>query len=292
VIPVTSVLSALSSITLSVSLALGSTVALAAPPGDAPPPETPAEGPDTGATEAEKDEAEALSGQAIEKFQDKDFEGAVALFEKAYSIDPQPNFLFNIGRVYEEAGNFEKAVEYYAKFVKQPGVDLDSRTVALERLKALREILEATAEKQPDEKQPDETEPEEKQPDETEPVPPPPEPVDQDAQRKRKALRGAGFGVLGVGAAVLIGGAVAGGLAQGDSNKAEEAADPSAGQDLLASSQTKALAADVMYGIGGALLLTGVILVAVGYSKPKTQRVALTPSFGPRGAGVDLRLRF
>jgi hypothetical protein len=105
-------------------------------------------------------------------------------------------------------------------------------------------------------------------------------------------MRGAGFGLVGVGAAALIGGAVAGGLAQGDNNKAEEAATPSDAEDLLASSQTKALAADVMYGIGGALLLTGVILVAVGFSKPKSQRVALTPTFGPRGAGASVRLSF
>ena len=129
----TSLLSSLCSITLSASLMLGSTVALAAPAGgdDAP------EGTDTGATEEEKTEAEQLSEQAIEKFQAKDYTGAVALFEQAYSIDPQPNYLFNIGRVYEEAGDLEKAVEYYAKFVKQPGVDLDSRKVANERLKVL-----------------------------------------------------------------------------------------------------------------------------------------------------------
>lgn len=285
----TTVLSALSSLSLSVSLALGSTVALAAPAEDAAPVEAAEEGPDTGATEAEKSEADALSEEAIEKFQGKDYDGAVALFEKAYSIDPQPNFLFNIGRVYEEAGNLEQAVEYYARFVKQPGVDLDSRTVALERLKALREILEATTEKEPEVEEPEVEEPEDEPVVE---VVPPPEPVDQDAQRKRKTLRGAGFGVLGVGAAALIGGAVAGGLAQGDANAAEEAASPSESQDLLSNSQTKALAADIMYGVGGALVLTGVILVAVGYSKPKTQRVAFTPSFGPRGAGVDLRLRF
>lgn len=284
----TSLLSALCSLTLSVSLALGSSVALAAPPaGEAPPPETPDSGPDTGSTEAQKDEASALSDQAIEKFQAKDYDGAVALFEQAYSIDPAPNYLFNIGRVYEEAGNLEKAVEFYAKFVKQPGVDLDSREVALERLKVLRAIVEETTEKPPEE------EPE--QPEE-EPVvdAPPPEPaVDQDAVRKRKVMRGVGFGLLGVGAAALIGGGVAGGLAQGDYNKAGEAATPSDNLDLLGSSQTKSLAANVLFGIGGAFVLTGVILVAVGFTKPKpTSRVALAPSFGPRGGGVSFRLRF
>lgn len=278
-------LSALCSLTLSASLALGSSVALAAP-AEAPAAETP-EGTDTGSTDAQKDQASALSDQAIAKFQAKDYEGAVALFEQAYAIDPAPNYLFNIGRVYEEAGNLEKAVEFYAKFVKLPGVDLDSRGVALERLKVLRSILVETTEKPPEDKPEDKPE---------EPVvePPPPEPVvDQDAQRKRKALRGAGFGLLGVGAAALIGGGVAGGLAQSDNNKAGEVTDPADGVPLLDSSQTKSLAANVLFGVGGAFVLTGVILVAVGFSKPQpASRVALAPSFGPRGGGVTFRLRF
>lgn len=283
----TSLLSALSSITLSFSLALGSTVALAAPATTSAPGPDAAEDPDAtkDPADARKSEADSLSEQAIVKFQAKDYEGAVALFEQAYEIDPQPNFLFNIGRVYEEAGTLDKAVDFYAKFVKQPGVDLDSRETALDRLKVLRSILKETEEKPPEEK-PDEVEPVE------EPVPQP-DPVDEDAKRKRKVMRAAGFGLTGVGAAVMIGGAVLGGLAQSDFNKAGEAATPPEGQTLLDSSKTKAMTADILLGVGGAVLLTGVILVAVGFSKPKkSQRVALTPTFGPRGGGVDLRLRF
>lgn len=286
----TSLLSAVSSITLSVSLALGSTVALAAPPaGDAPAPENP-DGAETGSTEQEKDKATELSDQAIAKFQAKDYQGAVDLFNQAYEIDPNPNYLFNIGRVYEEAGDLEKAVEFYAKFVKQPGVDLDSREVALDRLKVLRAIVEETAEKKPPEEPKDK--PEDKPATDQ---PPPPDPELEQAKRKKKTLRVAGFAVLGVGAGALIGGAVAGGLAQSDFNRAEPGPDvtPADSQDLLAGAKTKALAADVLFGVGGALVLTGVILVAVGFTKPKTSsRVALTPSFGPRGGGVDLRLRF
>jgi tetratricopeptide (TPR) repeat protein len=281
---VTSLLSALSSITLSLSLTLGSTVALAAAPAPAPAEDAPET--DTGVTNEQKTEAEQLSEQAIVKFQAKDYEGAAALFEQAYEIDPQPNYLFNIGRVYEEAGTLDKAVEFYAKFVKQPGVDLDSRETALDRLKVLRAILQETAEKPPEDDPEPEVKPEE------EPVPPP-NPVDEDAKRKRKVMRAAGFGLTGVGAAVMIGGAIVGGLAQGDHNQAGEAELPPDSQPLLDSAKSKALTADVLLGVGGAVLLTGIVLIAVGYSKPKkSQRVALTPTFGPRGGGVDLLLRF
>lgn len=284
-------LTAFTCTTLSLSLALGSSVAFAAPAGEGE--GAPAEG-QPEVSDAARSEGEKLSEEAIAKFQAKDYDGAIELFERAYELDPQPNYLFNIGRVHEEAGNLEAAVKYYAKFVKQPGVDLDSRGVALERLKVLREIVQETGE--PDEPEPDASESDDSESDEPqdqlEPAEPPP-PVDDGAAKKRKAMRGAGFGLLGVGAAALIAGGVVGGLAQADNNNAGSAATPNESQDLLDSSQTKALAADVMFGVGGALVLTGVILVAVGFKKPKTsERVAFTPTFGPRGAGASLRLRF
>lgn len=294
----TSLPSALASLTVSISLALGSSVILwspsahawAPPATEATPPETPEDTTDTGATEAAKGEAEELSEKAIAEFSAKNYAGAVELFQQAYELDPQPNYLFNIGRVYEEAGEFENAVEHYGKFVKQPGVDLDSREVALERLRVLRAILEATKEPEaPPEDQPKDP------PAEVVEDTPPPQPVDSDAQRKRKVMRAAGFGLVGAGAGALIGAAVVGSLAQNDRDKAfdrDEADSLATRQDLLDKSQGKALTADVLYGVGGALLLTGVVLVAVGYSKPKTQRVALTPSFGPSGGGLDLQLRF
>jgi tetratricopeptide (TPR) repeat protein len=266
---------------LSLSLALGPQLVFAAPAASEPPPDA-----DTGVSQAEKTEAEQLSGQAIVEFNAKNYDKAVELFEQAYAVDPQPNYLFNIGRVHEEAGNLEAAVEYYGRFVKQPGVDITARETALERLRVLRDIVEET--KQP-EKEP-EKEPEVEPEPEPEPVP---EPTNEKSERKRKAMRGAGFGLLGVGAGVLIGGAVLGALAQGDNKDADDAGSLAERQDLLDESKGKALGADIMFGVGGALLVTGVVLVALGYAKPKTgSRVAFAPSFGPRGGALTMQMRF
>lgn len=289
---VTSPLSVFVSIPLSVSLALGSTLALAAPPAE------PATGTtDTGVTAEEMSEAEALSERAIAEFSAENYAGAVELFEQAYAIDPQPNYLFNIGRVHEEAADLEKAVDHYARFVKQPGVDIKSRELALERLRVLRAILAET--KEPTE-----------EPSKDEPnssgmtLEPPGQPVDTGHDRKRKIMRDTGFGLAAGGASVLIGAAVVGALARSDANKAfdrGEAESLEARQGFLDKSRTKAVTADVLYGVGGALLLTGVVLIAVGYSKPKTQRVAVTPNFGRQRLGaarsgwsssLDLRVSF
>lgn len=272
---------------LSLSLALAPSLVLAAPPASEPPPEGT---PEPAVSQADKTEAEQLSGQAIGEFNAKNYDKAVELFEQAYALDPQPNYLFNIGRVYEEAGNLESAVVFYGRFVKQPGVDIDAREVSLERLRVLRAIIEET--KQPDEKPDPEPEPEVEPEPQVEPEPVVDPSIEQD-KRKRKAMRGAGFGLLGVGAGVLIGGIVLGALAQGDTNAAGEAGSLDEKRDLLASGAGKALGGDVMYGIGGALLITGVVLVAIGFSKPKSSsRVAVSPSFGPRGGALSMQMRF
>ncbi len=274
------------SLGLSLSLSLGSTLALAAPAAAAPEGEAPPDTTDTGVTQAEKTEAEQLSGQAIVEFNAKNYDKAVELFEQAFAVDPQPNYLFNIGRVYEEAGNLESAVEFYGRFVKQPGVDITARETALERLQVLRKIIEETKEPEPE----PEPEPEVEPKPEPEPVP---DPAIEKNAKKRKVMRGAGFGLLGAGVGVLIGGAVLGALAQGDNKNADDAGSLAERQDLLQKSQGKALGGDIMFGVGGALLVTGVILVVIGYSKPKTgSRVALQPSFGPRGGALTMQMRF
>jgi tetratricopeptide (TPR) repeat protein len=289
---VPSPLSAFVSVPLCISLALGSTTALATP-APAPAPETPDGTADTGVTEEQRTEAEDLSDRAIEAFSAEDYATAVELFEKAYEIDPQPNYLFNIGRVHEEAANLEQAVEYYSKFVKQPGVDLDARGHALERLKVLRAIVTETTER-----------PEEPESPGPLVVDPSTQPADDGLDRRRKTMRGTGIGLAATGAGTLIAAAVVGAVARSDSERAfdpNEADSLSARQDFLAQSRTKAITADVLYGLGGALVVTGVVLIALGYSKPKKRRVALTPTFGPQrveaaragwGGGLDLRLSF
>ena len=110
------------------AIVLGAAPSLTAAAASAPSETAPAEG-----------DPEALSAAAVERFEAKDYDAAVALFEQAYAADPQPNYLFNIGRVYEEKGDLENAIVYYQRFVKQSGVDLESRQAATERLKVLRE---------------------------------------------------------------------------------------------------------------------------------------------------------
>lgn len=238
-------------------------------------------------------DSEALSAAAVERFEAKDYDGAVELFEQAYVADPNPNFLFNIGRVYEEKGDLENAVVYYQKFVGQSGVDLESRQAATERLKVLREAL---AQMKGEEKNPpeDTAKPE----DTTEPpVDQPPADTGEDdkAAKRKKTLRITGYSLMGVGGVGLIVGAVFGGLAQGSVKDAD--ADPfiDRQQAFRERATTQAHVADAMFITGGVLAAAGLVLVltTLGGKKAKgnadVAKTVWSPVVGPQRVGLSLR---
>lgn len=246
------------------------------------------------AVAAPQEEVDAIVAEAVEKFQAKEYDEAAALFEQAYELSPEPNYLFNIGRVYEQAGNIEKAVEFYARFVKEPEVEIGAREVAVERLRVLRGVLEETAPKPPpDEEDPvddgvgDPTEPEDPPPDD----PPSDDPTDE--PKKPNPLRITGFVLLGVGAGAVAGGGALGGIALGHENDLNTLNTLEARDDAVTKGKRSALIADILFGVGGAMLVTGVVLVAVSYAgKNKSRRAAVAPTLTRRGAGIAAEVKF
>lgn len=226
--------------------------------------------------------ASDLSGQAIERFKAKDYDAAARLFDEAYKLDPNPNYLFNIGRVYEEKGDIRAAVDYYQRFVKEPGVELESRELALQRLRVLKAILQETdAAAQPEEQPKPEPEPVKTEPEPAKPAPAPEDP------RPRK-LQVAGYGLLAVGGVATVVGGILGGVTLSRQNRLDETTDFQSRVDLAEGGRSLALGTDVLLFTGGALLLTGVILVAVGASKRKAGAVARRRVV-PTGLGVMAR---
>lgn len=235
---------------------------------------------------AAAEDPDQLSAAAVEAFHAKDYEKAIELFEAAYAADPQPNYKFNIGRVYEEKGDLEKAVQYYQEFVKSPGVDLSARESASARLKVLREALKATQEEEAAEARAEEQEDDPK----VEPMVSPP--MDDGATDRKRKLRIAGYSLMGVGGAGLIIGAVFGGLALSKSRDADDAALVDDKIALRQDAKTRANVADAMFITGGVLAGVGLILVLTTLGKGKRARSALAPSFGNRSAGLSWTGRF
>lgn len=201
--------------------------------------------------------ADALSDRAKERFEARDFEGAVELFTAAHALDPQPNYLFNVGRVYEEKGDLARAVEYYQRFLGEPGVDLESRGLATERLRVLREALEQLRT--------------ETKSDAEEPPPPPvaTHPDDGGAAPadtagppgKDRKLRITGYSLLGVGGAALLAGSVVGGVALRITRDADDAMFVDEQASLRREARTRAAAADALFVSGGVLAAVGLVIV-------------------------------
>jgi tetratricopeptide (TPR) repeat protein len=246
--------------------------------------------------EPDKGDPEALSAAAVERFEAKDYDAAVALFEQAYAADPQPNYLFNIGRVYEEKGDLENAVVYYQRFVGQSGVDLESRQAATDRLKVLREAL---AQIKGDEPKDD---PEPPKDDVTTEPPPdevtPPDEGDAAAAKRKKTLRYTGYGLMAGGGAALIVGAVFGGLASGTVDDAD--ADPFIDRKaaLRERATTQAHVADAMFITGGVLAAAGLVLVLATLGAKKagkgqvSRKTMWSPVVSPQQVGLGLTHRF
>lgn len=78
-----------------------------------------------------------------EAYKAERFEEALRELNAAYDINPNPKLLFNIGLIHERLGNLKEAVEHYDAFVVAPGVTLQLRGQASERLEVLRPIVEA-----------------------------------------------------------------------------------------------------------------------------------------------------
>lgn len=260
----------------SVPLIVGALVTTSVTPAYAafPPPPPPPE-------PASEKEVEALNNAAVEKFQAKEYDEAARLFEEAYSINPEPNYLFNIGRIYEESGDLPQAVEYYERFMNEPAVELEAREIALERVRVLKEIIR-------------ENEAEEAAKNPPPPVEEDPDPLGKDDDKKKQPpMRIGGIVLLSVGAVVLGAGAGFGAAASGNSNALDDLNTLETRDSEIEKGRRNAIVADSMFIAGGALALTGVILIAVSFTKRGSgSRAALSPTFGRRGAGVTAKVRF
>lgn len=198
--------------------------------------------------------------RARERFDAGDFDGAIADFEQAYTMNADASYIYNIGRIHEEAGRIEAAIASYRRFIRAPGVALDQRTQALERIEVLERIRDASREPSRDPEpvpQPRETTPADRiQPTDTARQP-------GGTEAGRTAIR-TGIGLLGSGAGVAVIGFVLGGLALRDNRSLDGTEDPERRQDLSDRGRAEALAGDILIGTGAAIAVAGVVVLAVG----------------------------
>ncbi|MDC0722693.1 tetratricopeptide repeat protein [Nannocystis bainbridge] len=245
-------------------------------------------------TDANGETFESLAEQARAKYREKDYAGAVVLFERAYALQPDPAILFNIGRIQEQANNVDAAIAYYQKFIADESVDIGLRDTALQRLATLEKIVEIR-EKESAKSKP-KPEPN-KQPETDQPVgpqvgPQTPPSDDKAAQNRAKIMRPIGYTMAGVGAALLIGGGVAGGLAKGQENNFEGAETLDEQREAGRKGRSLAATADGLFIAGGVLAVVGLVLMFVPKARKSKAVQAMQPKVSPSQLGLGYVYRF
>lgn len=247
------------------------------------------------ATDANGETFETLAEQARARYREKDYVGAVALFERAYALQPDPAILFNIGRIHEQANNVDAAIAYYQKFIADETVDIGLRDTALQRLATLEKIVEIRekeeAKHSPKQAEPPQTGPETKA---VGPEPGPQAPVSDTTaqQNKTRLLRPIGYTMFGVGAALLIGGGIAGGLAKGQENKFNAAESLDDRREAGQKGKTQAATADGLFIAGGVLAVVGMVLLLVPKARKSRAVQAMQPKATPNQVGLGYIYRF
>jgi len=225
-----------------------------------------------------------LVAEAIERFAAADHRGAIEAFERAHALEHRPVDLYNIGRIYEDTGELQRAREYYQRFLSAPELTPEEREEGEARLRSL--------------------------PPAPEPEPEPASPPSADVAAASSASpssrwRGpmiAGATLLPIGVLGLLGGGIMGSNALDDAREAKELATPEVPLDTspqFIEARQRAVTADLLMGLGGAVAVTGATVLAVGLvrrhrarGKAGEERPPVEVAVAPLGAGLRLHVRF
>jgi tetratricopeptide (TPR) repeat protein len=122
------------------------------------------------------------------RYLDEDYAGAAAQFEVAYNLDPDPAYEFNIAQAHRLAGNCDKALVWYRKFLvdapNAPNVETVKKYIADEEAKCAKPAVPTVT------------------------APPPPQPEQPAPVPPSHLRRNLGFAALGVGGVGVITGIV------------------------------------------------------------------------------------
>ncbi|MGE3767953.1 MAG: hypothetical protein AB7L94_37215 [Kofleriaceae bacterium] len=245
-------------------------------------------------TPAQKQQASDYVKQAIAKSQNKDHEGAIELYLKAYAIVPLATLLSNIGTEYQSAQKPVEALKYFCLYLeKDPTGSLAG--YATSQAKSLYFLLGGTNVDDKDVCKTPVTPQTQANPDVAQPRPDQPPITDNgEAKDPGKGLKIAGYAAGGAGLLALGVGFYFGSEAQKISDDITNHTDTNiAWRDDIKDYEAKGQRAEnlqiAFIVAGGALVIGGAALYILGRSKARnTETLAITPTATANSAGVSL----
>ncbi|MFN3198973.1 MAG: tetratricopeptide repeat protein [Bradymonadia bacterium] len=84
--------------------------------------------------------AQQLYSEGKALYAEKKYKAAAEKFEAAYAFDPNPVLLFNLARAYEEAGEYQKATQWYEAYLARYQDDKDADAVR-HRIHLLKQLI-------------------------------------------------------------------------------------------------------------------------------------------------------
>jgi len=252
------------------ALVLAPRPSLAGAAATAPPAEgTPTEeaGPDE-----QVERAMAAYQRGTQNYNLAQYEAALADFTEAASLYASPDFQYNIGLCYEKLDKYEDAIRAFAAYLRAKP-DAEDRPNVENRIHALEQELE----RRKREAEEDEAAARRAQ-QERSAVPPPAAPVTSDERPPTagRPLIIAGAALVGVGAAVALGGGIALGVVAGKRSQAVDDVQTGGNPEGLTFAETQQLEHEgkrfegIEVGLvagGAAVAVTGAVLLALGLRK-------------------------
>jgi tetratricopeptide (TPR) repeat protein len=213
-----------------------------------------------GTAQADSTEAKKHYDRGMRAYNLQDFRGALTEFQRAYVEMPDAAFLFNIGQAQRQLGQYDAASKsFHLYLANQP--DAANRD-QVEHL--IQQMDKAAADARTKEPTPIAAHPPASPP-VAAPAPPPSTDAATIVARPRRPWyrKPAGMAVTGVGVAGAIVGAALLGVAGSDANAARHASTLPNQRQLNNDAGTFGTVGGVTLGVGGALMLAGVIVLAV-----------------------------
>ncbi|MEW5738192.1 MAG: hypothetical protein AB1938_04665 [Myxococcota bacterium] len=240
--------------------------------------------------------ASELAKEADKLYKDNKYAEAAEKLQQAYETDPNPLYLYNIARAWDQAGELQKSLDTYRQYTSLPSdqtrPDLVKKAnLAMDRLRTLVAKAEADKQVQAAEKQrlEDEAKTARERADaeaeaaklQRDALAAKEKAAREEAEKKASGQKTVAFVVGGVGVAALgtsLGLALG---AQGAKNAYNKATSVDEKEALRGQAQTLAAVTDVMLVVGVAAAVTAIILYPKGGEAPKgSVSVALVPLAG------------